>query len=315
MTGGQGFRGKARGRLGARRDQPWNNVRLGHVLGEDGDAPSKRLVNQRIAIEVQGIEEHRRDRNFRAQRIIVQLASEAAHRVLKRTRRAVGPQRDRLAVEHDLARRNRPDDSHDFGHRNRDVPQCPRIDAHLVVDLVHLNTRAIELVFERRLAERGERLVDARCGFGEHRLNRLERAQQKLRQLGVAIDDGGVRDGSEIARQHAGAPDPRGRNARRARDGLDQHPLERALSELAEQQAHEEVLLVGRRPAEQPAQDLGAGTRGSGASRSRQTIECAIDVRDLEVGRGRGRHVAHGRQLGAADADPAPGARRRSKTR
>jgi hypothetical protein len=170
---------------------------------------------------------------------------------------------------------------------------------------VHLNTRAIELVFERRLTERGERLVDARCGFGEHRLNRLERAQQKLRQLGVAIDDGGVRDGREIARQHAGAPNPRGRNARRARDGLDQHPLERALSELAEQQAHEEVLLVGRRPAEQPTQDLGAGTRGSGASRSRQTIECAIDVRDLEVGRSRGRQVAHGRQLGAADADPA----------
>ena len=80
--------------------------------------------------------------------------------ILKGPGAAARRQRDHLTVENQLASGNRASQRHDFGNRDRHVAQIPREDAHLVVDLVHLDARAVEFVFERRLAECRHRVAD-----------------------------------------------------------------------------------------------------------------------------------------------------------
>ncbi len=83
------------------------------------------------------------------------------------------------------------------------------------------------------------------------------------------------------------------RACRGLRHGVHQDALERALPKFAEQQAHEEILLVTRGPAEQLAQDLAARGGGSGARRAGELIEGGVDVADFQCGRVRRRHIAH----------------------
>ena len=99
-----------------------------------------------------------------------------------------------LPVENHVARGKRASQGHDFGNGDRHVPQVSREHAHLVVDFVHLDARAVEFVFERRLAERRHRIADIGGRIREHRLDRLKRPEKEARESRVAFGERHARD-------------------------------------------------------------------------------------------------------------------------
>jgi hypothetical protein len=64
------------------------------------------------------------------------------------------------------------------------------------------NARAVQFVFERRLAQRLERAAHIACGVGQHRLHRLEWLQHEPRKRVLAIHERCPRHRREIAGQH-----------------------------------------------------------------------------------------------------------------
>ena len=146
----------------------------------------------------------------------------------------------------------------DLGHGAGHVVELAREDAHLVAALVDLDARAVELPLERRLAEPRERLGDVLGGLRQHRLHRPEQLDRKPREPGRALAERRLRP-----RPRDRPPaSPRGALARPAArppgDRLDHHPLERALAQLADQQAQQKVLLGLGRPPEQLPQQAAA---------------------------------------------------------
>jgi hypothetical protein len=75
-----------------------------HQLAEDGDRRGVRLVDERVAVEIQRVEEKRGDRQLVTQPIDVEL-SPNRRIVTWKMRRLVRPKGDRFAVEDDRARR------------------------------------------------------------------------------------------------------------------------------------------------------------------------------------------------------------------
>ena len=140
--------------------------------------------------------------------------------------------------------------------------------------------------------------------IGEHRLDRLKRRQRKRREAGFAVGERGARHRREVAGEHRRAPDPSGRNARCACDGVGQHAFERALPELAEQQTEEEVLLVGGRGTHQLAQELQPGRGRSRAGNRRDAIEQQVNRGELETRRVNRWHAARAGEHGAANLHP-----------
>jgi hypothetical protein len=130
---------------------------------------------------------------------------------------------------------------------------------------VNLDARAVQFVFERRLAQRLERAAHIARGVGQHRLHRLEGLQHEPRQRVLAIHERRPRDRRKIAGQHRRPADTGCCNASGLRDRVDQDAFLSALAELAEQEADQEILLVAGRLPEESAQQLGASRRGSGA--------------------------------------------------
>src|SRR5437868_5080306 len=119
--------------------------------------------------------------------------------------RAIFTQRDRLAVENDVARANRSDGLHHLRYGVRDVAKRPRIDADLVANFVGLHARPIQLEFERRLAEFPDGGVDVWGRFGEHRLNGPEGRQREAFESNGALSERLPRDGGERPLEHHGA--------------------------------------------------------------------------------------------------------------
>jgi hypothetical protein len=154
------------------------------------------------------------------------------------------------------------------------------------------------------LAERAQRVADAGGRIGKHRLHRLERLEDELPERRVAFDERRARNGREIAGKHGGLPNAGERNAGRARDRVHQHAFERALPQLAEQEADQKVLLVARGAAHELAHELRARRGRAGARRRRDGIERRVHVAHVERRRAGGRHVAERLQLRVADANP-----------
>ena len=107
------------------------------------------------------------------------------------------------------------------------------------------------------------------------------------------------------ARHHHRAPQIAGGDARRARDRLDEHPLERALPELAEREPREEVALLGGRAGEERREEpRPLAARAGTARRGGDPFERRIDVADGQrrrLGRrGRRERTAH---RGGAEPD------------
>jgi len=111
-----------------------------------------------------------------------------------------------------------------------------------------------------------------------------------------------VGDQREITGEHRRTSNARGRHVRRFRDRVDEHAFERALPQLAEQQADEEVLLAANRARRQLSKQIGARACGSTSGRGGKLRERLIDVAHVERGFIRGRDVAQGHHLRVADA-------------
>jgi hypothetical protein len=117
---------------------------------------------------------------FNAQRFDVQLAAEAPHRDLERTRPARGVESDGLAVEHQRVRREAARGVDDFGNGGTHVVEAARVDAHVRTRLVHLDAGAIHFPFEGGLAaERLQRLGGVGCRLREHRRDGREQLELK----------------------------------------------------------------------------------------------------------------------------------------
>jgi hypothetical protein len=82
-----------------------------------------------------------------------------------------------FAVEDGTARRNRLYRLDELGYGVRHVVERTREHADLAVVPVDLYARAVELVFERRIAEGAERLADLCGAVGEHRAHRVEQPE------------------------------------------------------------------------------------------------------------------------------------------
>ena len=314
MPGGEGAIEKRRRFAGVRRHDARHEEALGNVPRQEIEAAAERLVDERIAVEVQAIEEERLHRQRPAKRVDVELAAEPAHGDLERMRRAVTAEGDRLAVEDDLSDVER---SHRFDHfrdSDADVAEVARVHANLVARLVHLDPGAIQLELDRRAAEIPDRGADAVRRVGQHRLDRRERPDDERGQRGFAFDERRAGDGCQRSREHRGAPHGRWPDVRRAGNRLHQHAFERPLPQLAEQQPCEEVLLVFGRPFEQAPQRFGARPSRPGSRERRDLDEGVVDIRELERGVRRRRRVARCDDRGGADAD-APLPRRAAQER
>src|SRR5258708_34900170 len=97
------------------------------------------------------------------------LRPEAAHGFLERVGRALGLERDRFAVENQLARGALVQRRDDLGHGGGDFVQAPRIDADFAARLVRLHARAVELPLEGRAAEALQRDCARVCRFSDNR--------------------------------------------------------------------------------------------------------------------------------------------------
>jgi hypothetical protein len=245
VAGGQrrGEKGFGRGDLAG--DEPrYQQVRR-QRRGQRGEALARRLRGQVGAVQVQAVEEVDRQRQLGTEPLDVELAAETAHRHLERLRCAARAEHDRLAVDDQLARCERTHRIDQLRHGRGHVVEVARVDAHLVAGLVHLHARAVELPFERGRAERGERRSHVVGRRGQHRLHRLQQADREAGEPGRAVAERRCGDSLEPARDHRGAAHLGGRQRARGGDRVEHHAFERALAQLADDQAHEEVALGG----------------------------------------------------------------------
>ena len=93
--------------------------------------------------------------------------------------------------------------------------------------------------------------------------------------------------GPEPPAEHVGAAHDRGRHLGGPGDGVDHHPFERALAQLADQQPPQEVGLGGRGPDQQAAEDLVAAAHRARPGGDRHLVEGAVEVGDGEARLGR----------------------------
>ena len=123
---------------------------------------------------------------------------------------------------------------------------------------MHLDARPVELPLNERLAELLDRGLDRLDARGKHGFQRSQQPQPDLAQAllaGAKRDLGGL---TQVARQHEGATQKRCRDAGAPGDGVGHDPLERALAELADQQAAQKQLLFLGRPRQERAQRVTA---------------------------------------------------------
>ena len=227
-------------------DEPRHVQRGRHDAREPLEPLGERPVDEILAVRVQAIEAEQRQR----QRVL-ELARRracgrtgascpgtaargrprASARALRRrgSRRAPATRRSALSISGTLAVTSRP------------VRENTRTPAVAFVDL---HARAVELVLEHGRRERGERARRRPRRAREHRRQRLVERQPKPLEPGAACLERGARDGRQAARQHDGAAHVGRRDLGGRRNRFGHDAFERALPQLAEQEAREELLLA-----------------------------------------------------------------------
>src|SRR6266702_4394548 len=251
----------------------------------------------------QAVEEKDAQGERRAQRLHVELAPEAAHGFLERVGRAVGPECNRLAIKNQLTRCTIAQRLDDLGYGGGDLVEAARIDTDFAARLVRLHACAVQLPLEGRGAEALERVGDVLRGLRKHRLHRLENREREAREARFAFGERGFRDRGKAARAHRRRPHARGGQVRSLRDGVEHDPFERALAQLAKQQAREEILLARSRARQELGEHalaLGGGTRSLDLREAREGF---VHLRERELGRARGRLGERVFQARVADAD------------
>src|SRR5947199_210203 len=180
----------------ARHDEPR------HGPAQRREALAGRPVQEVLAVEMEDVEEERGQGKLAAQAGDVELAAEAAHGDLERQRRAVRPQRDDLAVEDELARRQGLDGLDQLGHGRGDVVPPAREDADLLPGLVDLDAGAVQLQLEGGLAEPLQGLGDVPRRRGEHGLEGAQQLEAETVEPGPPLDEHGPRHGRQLAGEH-----------------------------------------------------------------------------------------------------------------
>src|SRR5690606_24222916 len=122
-------------------------------------------------------------------------------------------------------------------------------------------------------------------------------------QAGLAFEQGGARDRGKLAREQERAPHELGRDAGRPREGVLEHAFERPLTELADDQAHQEVALLRRGAREELAEQAIALAASALAALRTERAERRVGVEQRAGGVGRGREVAKARERGPAEPD------------
>jgi hypothetical protein len=157
-------------------------------------------------------------------------------------------------------------DRRHIGQPGGDVVQGPGEQPDVPAGQVRLDPDAIQLPLQRRLGPFGAHLVQG-VGEGgragrEHRPDRAADLQaERAQRLAASAQRGGGHHAQRTA-QHHGPADLRHRHVSGPGDGLGHHALQRALAQLAGQQANQEPLLVRCGAAEQlPDQHLACGRR------------------------------------------------------
>ena len=242
----QGVRDNGVGDQSSRRDQS----------RQRGETPPLGFVQQVGAVQIQQVEPERRQRQFRAQAVHVQLAAEAAHGGLKRPRAAVGMQADHLAVQYQVAARQRPHGFHHFRDRQRHIVEAAREYGHSVARPVDLNPCAIQFVFERCLAQFGQSAGYILGGLGQHGLEGAKQADIVLGEPSFPIFEQWAGDGRNAASQHGCAADTFQRDARGAGHGFQHDSFQSPLAQFARQQAREELLFRARGLPQQSVQQV-----------------------------------------------------------
>ena len=135
------------------------------------DALLVRAFEKVVAVEMETVEEERRERQPLCIGLRVCAAAEPAHRDLEGIRPAVRSQGDHLPVENhrvDGESEHRGDNLRDAVG---DVRKAPRERAHLAAETVHLQSRAVQLPLRCRRAGAVDRGRDVLGRLRQHRLD------------------------------------------------------------------------------------------------------------------------------------------------
>lgn len=203
-----------------------------------------------------------------------------------------------------LPRRQRLNGLDQLGHGMGDVIAAARVDADIAAVLVHLDACAVELELQRGLAEPLQGLGDVARRLGQHRLEGTEEAEMEVVEPGPPFGEHGLRHGGQLAGQHEGAAHLVGRHLGRRGERFGHEPGESSLAQLAEDEAHEEALLLRRGAGEQAPQEARPLRGRARPGHRSDALERGIDLADSQRRLGRGaprQRVAHRR---AAQADP-----------
>ena len=132
--------------------------RARHGRGEQLPSHRERLGDDGVAVDVEDVEEERRQAGPATRRV----GAEVAHRVLEAPRRAVVEHAEHLAVEHEIAARQRADEldhaTEPVGHVVEVAGEQPDVAAAPM----RLDARAVELPLDRRFAGGVDRGCDVR---------------------------------------------------------------------------------------------------------------------------------------------------------
>ena len=248
MPGGQRHLQEPLGRLRIGGDQPVDPLIGRHDRVEGRQPVAGGFVEQIDAVEVQDVEEEHRQRLLRPRG----RPPEPRRGDLEPVRAPVGAQRDRFAVGDQVFHRERERRLHDLGQPCGDVVEAAGVDRHVVAGAVDLYPGPVQLGLENALAaESFECIGDSGGGLGQHRSDGLPDPQGELRQRCLSAGQRGCGDGGQVAAQHRGAADGRGRYAGGLGDGVGHHPGESALPQFAAEQTAQERLLGLRCRGEQ----------------------------------------------------------------
>ena len=315
----------------ARRASSRNARRLGQIGGHHGGAPAapraprrqRRRTGRRRGrssrsspSSVQHVEDVRRQRRRSPVPPRRRPASETRLPVCWNGRgRPSGAQRDRLAVEHDVAHRQRQRGLDDLGHPLGDVVEAAGEDAR------RRRRRGAPGPGRRRASTRRRPRPAGPARRRRRRRWRRASAAPAGRpaagtpaSAGGPVGERGLGHRRRRAAQHRRPAHVGQRHLGRLGDSVDHHALERALAQLAAEQAAQQALLGLGRPAEQVADQARAARAWRPRRRRarRRSSSAASTSPTVSVGRSarrrRGRAARPSRRRSAAGA-----ARRRGR--
>ena len=273
---------EALGLLGQRGLDASRPHRVGDARQERGAALGERQVEEVLPVDVEAVEEHRRQRHLRAERIDVELAAEPAHRHLEGCGRPSGSSAIASPSRTIGLDREREDGRDDLGHAVGDVREVAGVRPDLCAEPVHLDPCPVELPLHDGRADALDRLPRALRRLREHRLQGPEHLEPEPCEPGAAVGERRGGDRAEVAGEHERAPHLGRRDIGCAGDSVRDDALERSLPELALEERAEEALLTLRRAGEEPGERAPAGRLRARARRGADRPERGVDLEELE---------------------------------